>query len=65
MLGFDRTKAGQIIGWAYKPDDPNYQNYVDFGIYNVNRRSSRNFLEGYEAAIWLDFNVDGNILDEI
>ena len=65
MLGFDRTKAGQIIGWAYKPDDSNYQNYVDFGIYNVNRRSSRNFLEGYEAAIWLDFNVDGNILDEI
>lgn len=65
MLGFDRTKAGQIIGWAYRPDDQNYQNYVDFGIYNVNRRSSRNFLEGYEAAIWLDFNVDGNILDEI
>lgn len=62
-LGIPGTKAGQIVGWVYNPDKPNGDNYVDFGIYDIAREKSRDFVNGYERAILLDFNVDGNILD--
>lgn len=63
MLGFDPTKEGQVVGWIYNPDDPNFKgdNYVDFGIYNVARERARDFVNGYEPSILLDFNVDGDI----
>lgn len=65
MLDIPMTKAGQIVGWVYRPDDPNHagDNYVDFGIYNVNRMKNRDFVNGYERSILLDFNVDGKIVD--
>lgn len=62
-LGFPCTKAGQIVGWVYNLDKPNGDNYVDFGIYDMAREKSRDFVNGYERVILLDFNVDGNILD--
>ena len=65
MLGIERTKAGQIVGWVYDEDNPLGDNYVDFGIYDINREKSRDFVNGYERVILLDFNVDGNILDRI
>lgn len=65
MLGFPKTKAGQIVGWVYDIKRPNGDNYVDFGIYDINKEANRNFINGYEKAIWLDFNVDGPILDLI
>ena len=37
----------------------------DFGIYDLSRDSAREFMEGYEAAVWLDFNVQGSIWDRI
>lgn len=61
-LGIPKTKAGQVVGWVYKPDDPDYKgdNFVDFGIRTVQRETA----DGkYEEAILLDFNPDGNILD--
>lgn len=66
-LGFKPTKAGQIVGWIYDPDNPDSKgdNFVNFGIYNVNTQAKRNFINGYEKSIILDFNVDGNILDKI
>lgn len=64
-LGIPRSKAGQIVGWVYRPDDPEKANYVDFGIYDINREVNRDFVNGYERTILLDFNVDGNILDLI
>lgn len=63
MLGIQRTKAGQIVGWVYDEKNPIGDNYVDFGIYDVNKEANRNFVNGYERTILLDFNVDGNILD--
>lgn len=65
MLGIPRSKAGQVVGWVYNPDDPNYKgdSYVDFGIYDTNREKCRDFVNGYERTILLDFNVDGNIWD--
>jgi len=65
MLGFERTKAGQIVGWVWDPDNPTGDNYVDFGIFEINREKARDFVNGYERAIVLDFNVDGPILDSI
>lgn len=65
MLGIPKTKAGQIVGWIYDKKNPVGDNFVDFGIYNMNREKARDFVNGYERTILLDFNVDGNILDLI
>ena len=62
MLGFQRTKAGQVVGWLYNGDG---DNYVDFGIFNIKHKQKRRFVNGYEKSIWLDFNVDGNILNKM
>ena len=61
MLGIDETKAGQVVGWVYNPDNPTGDNFVDFGIYNMQRERVRAFVNGYEPNILLDFNVDGVI----
>lgn len=61
MLGIPKTKAGQIVGWIYNSKDPIGDNYVDFGIYDTNRERTKDFVNGYEKTILLDFNVDGNI----
>ena len=67
LLGIPRTKAGQIVGWIYDPENPEHMgdNYVDFGIFDSNREKNRDFVNGYEKVIILDFNVDGPILDLI
>ena len=62
MLGIPRSKAGQVVGWIYDKKNPKGDNYVDFGIYN-NKEVNRNFVNGYEPTILLDFNVDGVIYD--
>lgn len=63
MLGIPETKAGQVVGWVYDPENPDHNgdNYVDFGIYDINKPKARDFVNGYERTILLDFNVDGNI----
>lgn len=65
MLTIDRTKAGNIVGWIYDEKNPNGDNYVDFGIYNLENDANRRFVNGIEKSILLDFNVDGPILDLI
>ena len=59
LLGFPSTKAGQVVGWLYDCKDPNYKgdNFVDFGLYNVDYEPNRDFVNGYERNIILDFNV--------
>ena len=64
MLGIPRSKAGQIVGWVFdKSEDHVGDNYVDFGIYDLYNAQKRNFVNGHERSILLDFNVDGNILE--
>lgn len=65
LLGFERTKAGAIVGWVYDNKNPVGDNYVDFGIYDVWHPKTSDFVNGYERSIILDFNVAGDILDEI
>lgn len=59
MLGIGRSQAGQVVGWVIGEEG---DNYVDFGLYEL--QNSR-FINGYEPAILLDFNVDGVIYDKI
>ena len=65
MLGIDRTKYGNVVGWIYDEKNPNGDNFVDFGIYDIYSDRARAFVNGYERNILLDFNVDGPILDLI
>lgn len=64
-LGIPRTKAGQFVGWIYDPEDPNRDNYIDFGIYEIHKQEVHDFINGFERALWLDFNVDGPIIEDI
>jgi len=64
-LGFEPTKAGQVVGWVYDPESRTSDSYVDFGLYNLNNEKARDFVNGYERAIVLDFNVDGNVWESM
>lgn len=66
-LGVPRTPAGAVCGWVM--DSETGDGYVDFGIYDrgtgeVSARR-RDFVNGHEKSILLDFNVDGVIYDLI
>lgn len=55
-LGLPRSSAGATMGWIYDPENPD--NKIDFGIYNIHVPANRDFVNGWERSIWLDFNVD-------
>ena len=61
-LGIPRCKEGQIVGWVFKGDEGD--NFVDFGL-NEENEWVQDFMNGDEPSVWLDFNVQGNILDLI
>ena len=65
MLGAKRTKAGAQVGWVYDEKHPVGDNFVDFGIFDIHNPKARDFINGDERVIILDFNVDGVILDLI
>lgn len=62
MLGFHDSKAGMVVGWIYDPDHPNGDNYVEFDVKKVHLPDEQG---GYEEAYAIDFNVDGNIYNEM
>lgn len=59
MLGIERSQAGSVVGWLIGGDG---DQFIDFGIFEV---INRNFVNGWERSILLDFNVDGVIYDKI
>lgn len=63
MLGVQRTAYGQIAGWVYTEDGTAGDNFVDFGIFDVNNEKACDFVNGYERSIVLDFNCIGNVLE--
>lgn len=65
MLGIPKTAAGQVVGWYYDLNHPVGDNFVDFGIYDLDDERKRAFVNGHEYSILLEFNVDGNILEYI
>ena len=59
-----------LMGRYYDEKNPVGDNYVDFGIYDTNKNTkwanaNKDFVNGYERSILLDFNVDGDILNNI
>ena len=63
MLGIPRTKQGAVDLWRYKCKDGT-TGFVDFGIYELYREAARDFVNGYENVILLDFNTNGTIYDD-
>ena len=62
-LGFDRTKAGMVVGWLRNGDG---DGFVDFGIWDDDRMIDvHDFVTGREGELFLNFNVDGNIFEKI
>lgn len=60
MLGIQRTKLSQTVGWIYDPENQHGDGFIDFEILETNRETEDG---SYEPAILLNFNVDGPILD--
>lgn len=63
MLGLERTEIGQYVGWTLNADPNVYDTYVDFGVYDSPR--AKDFINGNEPSVLLDFNVHGRITDLI
>lgn len=64
LLDIPRSQAGAVVGWIWdKKSD--YNEYVDFGIFDENDEPKRDFVNGLNNAILLDFNVQGVIYDMI
>jgi hypothetical protein len=62
-LGIDRTTAGSVVGWIVSRDS---DNFIDFGLFaDREGRGVRDFINGRNGSILLDFNVDGVIYDKI
>ena len=62
-LGIPRTSAGAVVGWVMTQ---NGDNFIDFGLFDKNNMRAREFVNGYEHSILLDFNVnEGTIYNKI
>lgn len=67
-LGFERSEAGQLVGWVWNKDNTAMEagdGFIDFGIFDGDDYAKRAFVNGDECSILLDFNVDGVIYDLI
>jgi len=61
-LGIARTPEGALVGWVMGGVG---DNYIDFNIYDFQSAAKRDFVNGVEPSILLDFNVDGIVYDQI
>lgn len=61
-LDIPRSKAGAVVGWSLNGDG---DKHISFGLYDEANQSTARLVNGYEPAVWLDFNVEGVILDYI
>jgi hypothetical protein len=64
MVGVPRSKAGAVVGWLLSRNGET-DNFINFGVFDGRTEQARDFVNGFEGAILLDFNVDGVIYDKI
>lgn len=63
MLGIPHSTAGSVVGWKLGSGG---DDYIDFGVFIPDGSERiRDFVNGREGSILLDFNVDGVIYDKI
>lgn len=61
-LGLKRSSAGSVVGWVKEGKG---DGYIDFGIFEGTNDAIRDFVNGWQPFVLLDFNVDGVIYDKI
>jgi Family of unknown function (DUF6353) len=64
MCGIPRSKAGAVVGWVLSQNGET-DNFINFGVFDGSSNKAREFVNGREGSILLDFNVDGIIYDKI
>jgi hypothetical protein len=64
QLGIERSQAGAVVGWLLTRNGTT-DNFINFGVFDRDSEQARDFVNGFEGAILLDFNVDGVIYDKI
>jgi hypothetical protein len=64
MLGMERSQAGAVVGWLLTRNGTT-DNFITFGVFDEKSEKARDFVNGFEGSILLDFNVDGVIYDQI
>jgi hypothetical protein len=64
QLGIERSQAGAVVGWLLTGNGTT-DNFINFGVFDEKSEKARDFVNGFEGAILLDFNVDGVIYDKI
>lgn len=65
VLGDTKAQAARCLGWIYDPSDNTRDSYISMGLFD--RMGNRNeyamdALRKNEQELFLDFNVDGDIL---
>ena len=61
-LGFDRVPEYENrVGWRHIPNNPNGDNYIDFGLFDLNGKGRTYEWSDLHKRYLLDFNVDGDI----
>ena len=61
MLGLPISKAGQVVGWVYDPENQDGDNFVSFGLLDEGPDMYSDFVYGNDPAIFLNFNVQGDV----
>lgn len=61
MLGAPRTKYGQFAGWIYTEDCSLGDNFVDFGLFDVN--TPCDLVNCTERSVVIDFNCTNKYMD--
>lgn len=64
MLGLERSSAGSVVGWLLTRNGST-DNFISFGVFEGKTDKARDFVNGFEGSILLDFNVDGVIYDKL
>lgn len=65
MFGIPQTAAGHHVGWVYDSKNPEFHNYIDFNVYDIDDERKRAFVNGWERSILIDPNVDGDVYKKI
>lgn len=65
-LGIPRCPEGQLVGWVKDSDKTGKgDGFIDFGIFQDDSEQARDFMNGSNKSVLLDFNVDGIVFELI